>query len=117
MPSTQTGQPYRLGPNRWGIRYYDRDGVRRRKSPFPSKPAALRYYRETIEPQIRGEAPPPAELTLSELVELYLERHAARVAIVRGRSSTAPAPAWPTRSTPTTPDATRPRATAEAVAR
>jgi hypothetical protein len=70
MPPTQHGQPYRLGPNRWGLRYYDADGVRRRKSPFPSKSAALAHYREVIEPVLRGELAPLVELTLAQLVEL-----------------------------------------------
>jgi hypothetical protein len=38
MPATQRGQAYRLGANRWGLRYYDENGVRRRRSPFPSNP-------------------------------------------------------------------------------
>jgi integrase len=79
MPPTQRGQPYRLGPNRWGLRYYDADGVRRRKSPFPSRSAALAHYRDVIEPQLRGDPVPLPELTLSEFVPLYLERHAAAV--------------------------------------
>jgi integrase len=79
MPAVQRGQAYRLGPNRWGLRYYDREGVRRRKSPFPSKSAALTYYRDVIEPQLRGELPPKPELTFSGFVTLYLERHGADV--------------------------------------
>lgn len=79
MPPMATGQPYRLAPNRWGLRYRDADGVRRRQSPFPSKSAALRWYRDVIEPQLRGEPAPMPELTLSALVELYLQRHAAGV--------------------------------------
>jgi integrase len=79
MPATQRGQAYRLGPNRWGLRYYDATGRRRRKSPFPSKSAALTYYRDVVEPELRGEVAPAPELTLSELVALYLERHAASV--------------------------------------
>ena len=79
MPAHQTGQPYRLAPGRWGLRYYDREGVRRRTSPFPTKHAALAHYRDVIEPQLRGEAPPVADLTLAGLVDLYLERHAASV--------------------------------------
>jgi integrase len=79
MPPTQRGQAYRLGPNRWGLRYYDLDGVRRRKSPFPTKSAALAHYRDHVEPVLRGESAPRPELTLAELVELYLERHAASV--------------------------------------
>jgi integrase len=78
MPPTQRGQAYRLGPNRWGLRYYDAAGTRRRKSPFPSRSAALAHYRDVIEPQLRGEVP-AVELTLAELAELYLERHAASV--------------------------------------
>lgn len=79
MPATQRGQAYRLGPNRWGLRYYDENGVRRRKSPFLSKSAALTHYRDVIEPRLRGELAQLPELTLAEFVELYLERHAATV--------------------------------------
>jgi hypothetical protein len=79
MPATQRGQAYRLGPNRWGLRYYDASGARRRKSPFPSKSAALAHYRDVIEPELRGDPTPMPELTLGELVHVYLERHAASV--------------------------------------
>ncbi len=79
MPAIQRGQAYRLGPNRWGLRYYDAQGVRRRKSPFPSKSAALAYYRDVIEPQLRGDPVTLPNLTLTEFVPLYLERHAASV--------------------------------------
>lgn len=83
MPPTPTGQAYRIGPNRWGLRFYDTAGVRRRKSPFPSKSAALAHFRQVVEPQLRGEPAPLPELTLAEFVEVYLERHAA---IVRPRT-------------------------------
>src|SRR5919112_727743 len=79
MPATQRGQAYRLGANRWGLRYYDAAGERRRKSPFPSKSAALAHYRDVIEPQLRGEPARLPDLTLAGLVDLYLERHAATV--------------------------------------
>jgi integrase len=79
MPAIQRGQAYRLGPNRWGLRYYDADGVRRRRSPFPSKSAALAHFRDVIEPQLRGDPAPMPELTLAELVRVYLERHGAVV--------------------------------------
>jgi len=77
MPPLQRGQAYRLGPNRWGLRYYDAAGDRRRKSPFPSKSAALTYYANVLEPELRGDPARAPELTLTELVDLYLERHAA----------------------------------------
>jgi hypothetical protein len=37
-----------------GLRYDD-DGKRRRVSPFLSKSAALKHFRDVIEPQLRGE--------------------------------------------------------------
>jgi hypothetical protein len=91
MPATQRGQAYRLGPNKWGLRYYDTEGVRRRKSPFPSKSAALAHYHDIVEPELRGDAPVARDLTLAEFIPLYLERpcrvgtaahdcHAARTA-------------------------------------
>jgi integrase len=79
MPATQRGQAYRLGPNRWGLRYYDAAGMRRRKSPFPSKSAALAHYRDVIEPQLRGDPVALPQLTLAEFIPLYVERHAASV--------------------------------------
>src|SRR4051812_17239761 len=79
MPATQRGQAYKLGPNRWGRRFYDAEGVRRRKSPFASKSAALAHYRGVIEPQLRGEAVALPDLTLAEFIPIYLERHGATV--------------------------------------
>jgi integrase len=79
MPAEQRGQAYRLAANRWGVRWRDADGKPHRKSPFPSKTAALNYYRDVIAPELRGETPAPAPLTLAEFVDLYLERHAASV--------------------------------------
>jgi integrase len=80
MPATQRGQPYKLKSGKgWGLRYYDENGARRRKSPFPSKSAAIAHYRDVIEPEMRGEPAPLPELTLGEFVPLYLERHAASV--------------------------------------
>jgi len=79
MPPTQRGQAYKIAPGRWGLRYYDASGERRRKSPFATKSAALQHYRDHIEPVLRGEPAAMPELTLTELVDLYLERHAPSV--------------------------------------
>ena len=77
MPAEQRGEPYKLGRGRYGLRYRDRDGNRvRTKEKFPSRTAALNHYRDVIAPMLRGEHP-RVELTLSELVEVYLVRHAA----------------------------------------
>lgn len=79
MPPIQRGQAYRLGAGRWGLRYYDAGGKRRRKTPFPSKSAALAHYRDVIEPQLRGDTVTARDVTLDEFVALYLERHTASV--------------------------------------
>lgn len=79
MPQVQRGSAYRIAGGRWGLRYYDATGARRRKSPFPSKSAALRYYREIIEPELRGDVVKPPSMTLGEFVPVFLERHAATV--------------------------------------
>jgi integrase len=78
MPPTQRGQYDKLPSGRWRLRWYDEERVRQSET-FPSKSAAARYYRDVIEPQLRGEPVPMRELTLSEFVPLYLERHGAGV--------------------------------------
>ena len=50
MPPTRRGEAYRLSSGKWGLRFYDAGGVRRRASPFASKSAALAHYRDVIEP-------------------------------------------------------------------
>jgi integrase len=73
------GQPYRLaGRGRWGLRYYDPEGLRRRVSPFPSAKAAREHYRDVILPELEGRAPSVRPtVTLDELCDRFLERHAA----------------------------------------
>ena len=88
MPAIQRGQAYKLGVGKWGLRYYDENGVRRRKSAFPSKSAALAHYRDFIEPRLLGEPEPPEpepERTFGEFVPVYLDRHAATVRLARSR--------------------------------
>ncbi len=79
MPATQRGQVDRIKPGQWRLRWYDLDGKRQSKQPFPSKSAAWSWYREHVEPQLNGDPAPKPELTFSEFVALYLERHAADV--------------------------------------
>jgi hypothetical protein len=79
MPPIQRGSAYKLGAGKWGLRYYDAAGERRRKSPFPSKSAALQHYRDHIEPQLRGEPVPRPDMTLADFIPVYLERHAVGV--------------------------------------
>jgi integrase len=82
MPAIQRGHARKLPSGKWQLRYYDVDGTRKTGGAFPSKSAAMQHYRDAIEPRLNGAEPVP-ELTLSELVELYLERHAA---VVRSRT-------------------------------
>jgi integrase len=76
MPAFQRGSVRRLPSGKVQLRYYDADGERQTGGVFDTRTAAFAHYRHVIEPRLRGEAP---ELTLAELVDLYLERHAALV--------------------------------------
>jgi excisionase family DNA binding protein len=57
-----TGLP--TGSRQVGIAVLRCRRKRSRKSPFPTKSAALAHYREVIEPQLRGEHPATPDLTL-----------------------------------------------------
>lgn len=78
MPAEQEGQPYPLRDGRWGLRYYDRDGTRRRTpEKFTSPSRARKHYRDVIAPTLNGSA--GADQTLAEFAGTYLRRHAATV--------------------------------------
>jgi integrase len=77
MPPTQRGHVRKLASGKQQLRYYDEMGIRRTAGVFPTRSAAFRHYRDVIEPRLRGEPAPLPELTLAELVDVYLERHAA----------------------------------------
>lgn len=74
MPATQRGHARRLPSGKWQLRFYDADGNRKTGGSFPSKTAALDHFRNVIEPRLNG-AEPVRELTLAELVDVYLQRH------------------------------------------
>src|SRR5262245_50144227 len=78
MPAVQRGSAYKLG-RRWGLRYRDNDGSRRRLSPFPSRSAALQHYRDVIEPALRGEPEQLPDLTVTAFLDLFLDRHGATI--------------------------------------
>jgi hypothetical protein len=80
MPAFQRGSVRWLPSAKVQLRYYDADGARQTGGVFGTRLAAFAHYRNVIEPRLLGEWP---ELTLAELVDLYLERHAA---IVRRRT-------------------------------
>jgi integrase len=83
MPATQRGHARRFSSGRWQLRYYDNDGERQTGGVFKSRTAALDHFRDVIEPRLNGAPEPAPQLTLAELADLYLERHAA---VVRGRT-------------------------------
>lgn len=77
MPADQRGQTYRTNTG-WGIRYYDETGCRRRKSGFRTKSEARAWFDEVERPRQRGVSKASTRIvTFSELVDQYLEAHAA----------------------------------------
>jgi integrase len=77
MPRLTSGSVYKTRSG-YGIRWPE-DGTRRHQAGFRNPTEARRWFRENIAPWLDRGGPIPAELTLAELVELYLERHAAAV--------------------------------------
>jgi integrase len=75
MPALQRGHARRLPSGKWQLRYYDNDGERRTGGVFPSKTAAMRHYRNVIEPQLDagdGVVAPPR--TFEELAAVFVAR-------------------------------------------
>jgi integrase len=72
MPPANTGHFYELADGTWGVQYRV-DGKQRRRSGFPHKTAARKWHADNV---LNGKRRPGSEdTTLSELVDLYLERH------------------------------------------
>jgi integrase len=78
MPAAQRGSVRKLSSGRYQLRYYDAEGERQTGGSFPTRSEAFAYFRDMIEPRLRGSAPLP-DLTLAEFVEVYLDRHAVTV--------------------------------------
>jgi integrase len=76
MPAIQRGSTRKLASGKHQLRYYDQDGNRRTGGVFASKSAAMQHYRQVIEPRLNGVEPSAPELTFTELVDVYLQRHA-----------------------------------------
>jgi integrase len=75
MPAEQRGSVYKTGRG-YGLRYYDETGARRRQAGFSSRSEARAWFRDVERPRMRGERVAIAPMTLLELADLYLERHA-----------------------------------------
>lgn len=76
MPAIQRGSVRKLASGRYQLRYYDAAGERKTGGSFPTRSAAFAHYREVIEPRLRGGVKAAEIRTLSELVDVYLDRHA-----------------------------------------
>jgi hypothetical protein len=75
MPAEARGHVRKLPSGKWQLRYYDRDGRHRSGGAFTSKTEALKHYRDAIEPELRGRPAARRDVTLAELVDVFLERH------------------------------------------
>jgi integrase len=65
----------KLPSGKWQLRYYDSKGERHSGGAFSTKTEAWKHYDETIKPELDGRPAARRDLTLSELVETFLERH------------------------------------------
>jgi integrase len=75
MPAERREQIRRPPSGKWQLRYYDRKGVRHSGGAFSSKSAARAHYRDVIEPELSGRRNARRDLTFTELVDTFLERH------------------------------------------
>jgi integrase len=74
MPAEARPRARRLPSGKWQLRYTI-DGDVRSGGAFASKTEALNHYRDVIELNLRGEPTTRRGVTLTELVDTYLERH------------------------------------------
>ena len=74
MPAEARPRARRLPSGRWQL-CYTVDGEVRSGGAFASKTEALNRYRDVIEPELQGRAVARRDVTLTELVDTYLERH------------------------------------------
>jgi integrase len=58
------------------LRWYDREGKRCSGGAFKTKSEALAHYRNVVEPELHGRVPARRDVTLAELSDTFLERHA-----------------------------------------
>jgi hypothetical protein len=76
MPPANTGAFYERADGTWGVLYRLPDGTRKRRSGFKNKSAARRWHADNVLPVVHGRRRAErADLTLRQLVALYVERH------------------------------------------
>jgi hypothetical protein len=74
MPAEARPRARRLPSGRWQLRYTVAGEVRSGGA-FATKTDALNHFRDVIEPELQGRAVTRRDVTLTELVDTYLERH------------------------------------------
>lgn len=74
MPAEARPRARRLPSGRWQLRYTVAGEVRSGGA-FASKTDALNHFRDVIVPELQGRTVTPRDITLTELVDTYLERH------------------------------------------
>ena len=75
MPAEARGHVRKLPSGKWQLRYYDRKGERHSGGAFLTKSEAWTHYRDVVEPELQGRVAARRDVTLTELVDIYLERH------------------------------------------
>jgi integrase len=75
MPAEARGHVRKLPSGKWQLRYYDRKGVRHSGGAFPTKSEAWGHYRDVVELELSGRGGARRDVTLTELVDTFLERH------------------------------------------
>jgi hypothetical protein len=75
MPAEARGHVRKLPSGKWQLRYYDSKGLRHSGGAFPTKSEAWNHYRDDVQPELNGRLAARRDLTLSELVDTFLERH------------------------------------------
>src|SRR5918995_1372791 len=74
MPAEARPRARRLPSGKWQLRYTV-DGEVSSGGAFASKTEALNHYRDVIEPDLHGTPAARRDVTLSELVDTFLDRH------------------------------------------
>jgi integrase len=75
MPAEQEGTTYKTKTAGIGIRWFDENGMRRRKTGFTSESKARKWLRDVEFPRMRGDTITPTPTTLGEHVDRYLDAH------------------------------------------
>ena len=75
MPAEARGHVRKLPSGKWQLRYYDSKGRHRSGGAFSTKSEAWAHYRDVVEPDLKGRPVARRDLTLTELVDTFLERH------------------------------------------